>query len=397
MKRIFLAIALVLVVFSCGQRKKGGSATETPKQLTLEELPYLNFTDSLSEYRLCDQELTSFVGLLEAFYNDDSDFLRESTSVDETFYFPAEDIARNELATQVQSLYNYASVLNRVIHAYDWFTRMSTDETEKVSKAKKRRWAKQSSPKISPSTLDRALRDQEKIVTAEELLDAYAAFDGDDSEGSPFYNAVIQYREVGEKDPDIVDIDKADDFKNIFWSWYDKNEVVPGIDEVTKVNLKEYKGDKLSKEQLNSLKYSIAAEKDIDRRTIMALEYVKFDRIDGVILLGEILESGIYTKYLFEAWISWRAHAQMEHSPSSFSVIPNNYFDRVRVKCIDTYVRHCIQEKDPNAEWMLANLMYAEIVHRMASLAGNESFKTVVDLAYGMFVHPRLLKEDEAS
>ena len=229
------------------------------------------------------------------------------------------------------------------------------------------------------------------------MLEAYAAFDGDDSEGSPFYNAVVQYWEVGEKDPDIVDIDKADDFKNIFWSWYDKNEVVPGIDEVIKVNLKGYEGDKLSKEQLNSLKYSIAAEKDIDRRTIMALEYVKFDRIDGVILLGEILESGIYTKYLFEAWISWRAHAQMEHSPSSFTVIPNNYFDRVRVKCIDTYVRHCIQEKDPNAEWLLANLMYAEIVHRMASLAGNESFKTVVDLAYGMFVHPRLLKEDEAS
>ncbi len=87
----------------------------------------------------------------------------------------------------------------------------------------------------------------------------------------------------------------------------------------------------------------------------------------------------------------------MEHSPSSFTVIPNNYFDRLRVKCIDTYVRHCIQEKDPNAEWLLANLMYAEIVHRMASIAGNGSFNTVVDLAYGMFVHPRLLKEDEAS
>ena len=127
----------MLVVFSCGQRKKGASATETPEQLTLEELPYLNFTDSLSEYHLCDQELTSYDGLLNAFYNDDSDFLRETTSVDETFYYPAKDIAREYLAVRVQSLYNYAAVLNRVIHAYDWFTRMSTDETEKVSKAKK--------------------------------------------------------------------------------------------------------------------------------------------------------------------------------------------------------------------------------------------------------------------
>ena len=157
----------------------------------------------------------------------------------------------------------------------------------------------------------------------------------------------------------------------------------------------EYEGAKPSDGQLENLKRAIEAETDIDRRTILALEYVKFNPWDGIPLLGEILESRIYTKYLLEAWISWRANVQMEHGLSSFSVIGNNYYDKVRCICLDTMVRHCLQSEDRNAECLIENLIFCEIVHRMGSLAGNSSFNTCAMLSYNMFIHPRLLPEEE--
>ena len=148
-------------------------------------------------------------------------------------------------------------------------------------------------------------------------------------------------------------------------------------------------------EQLENLRRSIEAEKDIDRRTILALEYVKYDRWDGLPLLGEILESRIYTKYLLEAWISWRAHTQLYHSPSSFGVIANNYYDKLRSLCLDTMVRHCIQTDDKNAECLIENLIFCEIIHRMGSLAGNSSMNICAMLAFNMFIHPRLIPQEE--
>ena len=112
-------------------------------------------------------------------------------------------------------------------------------------------------------------------------------------------------------------------------------------------------------------------------------------------MLGEILESRIYTKYLLEAWISWRANAQMDHSPSSFGVIVNNYYDKVRTICLDTMVRHCLESEDKNAEVLIENLLFCEIIHRMGSLAGNSSFNECAMLSYNMFIHPRLLPEEE--
>ena len=58
-------------------------------------------------------------------------------------------------------------------------------------------------------------------------------------------------------------------------------------------------------------------------------------------------------------------------------------------------VRHCLQSEDRNAECLIENLIFCEIVHRMGSLAGNSSFNTCAMLSYNMFIHPRLLPEEE--
>ena len=153
---------------------------------------------------------------------------------------------------------------------------------------------------------------------------------------------------------------------------------------------------KLSEDQMEHFRIAVESEKDIDRRTILALEYAKWNTWYGSVLLGEILESGQYTRYLLEAWITWRASVQMSFiGPSSFCVIPNNYYDRVRVKCLETMLRHCESSGDVYDLCMMENLLMIPVLHRQGSLAGNESMMTLAELQYGMFVHPRVTGEGE--
>ena len=59
-------------------------------------------------------------------------------------------------------------------------------------------------------------------------------------------------------------------------------------------------------------------------------------------------------------------------------------------------LRHCLQEKDKNAEMLIENLIFCEIIHRMGGIYGNSSLATLAHLAYGgEFIHPRLLDENE--
>ena len=85
----------------------------------------------------------------------------------------------------------------------------------------------------------------------------------------------------------------------------------------------------------------------------------------------------------------------MDHGPSSFAVIANNYYDKLRTICLDTMVRHCLETEDKNAECLIENLLFCEIIHRMGSLAGNSSFNEIAMLSYNMFIHPRLLESGE--
>jgi hypothetical protein len=225
-----------------------------------------------------------------------------------------------------------------VIHSYEWFQRASTgiDEEETTTKKDTLEWIRYARPKVSESVIRAALPDAGAQAQASRLMKAYDRFDGNDSTGSPFSVAVNRYTEALSELPELISKEETDRFEERFWDWYDKRNVVPEIDTLVRMNMYEYEGPKPSDEQLENLKRAIEAERDIDRRTVLALEYVKFSKWDGVPLLGEILESRIYTKYLLEAWISWRANAQMDHSPSSFGVIANNYYDKVRTICLDT-------------------------------------------------------------
>ena len=219
-------------------------------------------------------------------------------------------------------------------------------------------WIRAVRPRVSDSVINKVLPNAKAQAQARSLMKAYDRFDGDDNDDSPFSRAVGRYTEGLDNFPALVDSDETDRFEEQFWDWYDKKAVVPEIDGLIKMNMSNYEGEEPTEEQLANLRRAIEAEKDIDRRTILALEYVKFDHWNGATLLGEILESRIYTKYLLEAWISWRAHVQSNFSSSSFGVIANNYYDRLRVICLDTMVRHCLESEDKNAECLIENLIF---------------------------------------
>ena len=145
-------------------------------------------------------------------------------------------------------------------------------------------------------------------------------------------------------------------------------------------------------------------EIDSDRRAVLALELAQIDEWEGAILLGDLIESGIYTKYLLEVWLSWRTRAQMNYSPSSFAMIPNNYYDRLRVKCLNTFLSRIQEEKeigDPESvdtkyiRCLMENMILIHNVHRQGSIPGNDSFATSMHLAYDMFIDPRLLEENK--
>ena len=348
---------------------------------------------------LSTQTLTSAEHVLASFgKEEDTDFLVEGTPSHAAFFFPEKGGRNNDLMRKIKDRYNVVAVMNRVVHAYEWFQRISSycdDEDITPTPRDTIRWVLMSMPAISPNYLTSALSPGEHRVASTGLLLSYnnsKGHFGPDSEFSKAFDRTVKaFRNL----PEFATEEMLDEFEKGFWSWYDKRQFVPEIDDITRLSMHDYDGEFPEDEQIERLKRAVECEKDIDRRTILALELVKIGHIEGTYLLGDILESGLYTRYLLEAWISWRANTQMDFSPSSFSVIPNNYYDMIRVKCINTILRHCQREKDNNALCLLENLLEIDMLHRMGSLLGNEALAVCANLSYSEFIDPRLLKDKE--
>ena len=348
---------------------------------------------------LSARKLTSPEAVRQAFnMRDTIQFLTEDTPLEKSFFFPEKGVKNDDLVRIVKTRYNLATVVNKVVHAYEWFYRVSSygeDDETQPSMQDTLRWVAKSQPVLSSDFLASAIPAGEARESAANLLAAYTRFDGDDSPESPFSKVFYETVEVFRGLPEFATEEMLSEFKKGFWAWYDKRQFVPEIDGIIKLSLSGYKGEQPDDYQIERLKEAVLCERDIDRRTILALELAKIGHIEAATILGDILESGIYTRYLLEAWISWRANTQMDHSPSSFSVIANNYYDMMRVKCMNTIVRHCQKEKDDNALCLLENLLDIELLHRMASLMGNESFLTLANLSYSEFIDPRLLNDKD--
>ena len=401
---LFLAVvSLALFASACGSKsaKKATSSSPAPSHTNLvsiaDDSVDVILRSSGDTLMLSSQKLTCYDNLLEVFDNHkDQDYLHESTPATSAFFFREPDIRDTETARALQVRYNYAAAINRVLHGYEWFERVSSDVDEDVVYTMKDTlaWIRESQPKLSKSFIAKAIPNKAAADEICRMLDAYRRFNGVDDEQSDFAKEFQAINKVFDGLPNLAPSETFLAFKDGFWDWYDKEKIVPGIDKIIRMHLQDFKGERLTEDQIRQLELTVKREKDIDRRTVLALELVKFAPHSGIMLLGDILESGLYTKYLLEAWISWRANLQMDYSPSSFSVIPNNFYDQIRVKCLNTFLRHYQANKDGNTLCLMENMLLCEVLHRMASIAGNESLATCAQLSYDYFIHPRLLDKE---
>lgn len=135
-KRIYIIIAttLALTCLACNRPKQKSVAPvkiiEQVKVKVASPIDYLPIPTGDS-VMLSKQLLTGSNGFDHAFGYDIEyeGYYEEATKPEETFYFPSEDLRRKnpDLVATVQQSWNCASLLIRVIHAYELFLRASTD------------------------------------------------------------------------------------------------------------------------------------------------------------------------------------------------------------------------------------------------------------------------------
>ena len=409
MKRsiVFLTVlSVALFMPSCKGRTNKVPVSANTAEITHEDTTSIfdRLSSSGSPHMFSAQRLTSPEAMEKAFDSSPDDYFHETTPIEETFFFPTKGLRVDSLVRAVQLRYNYATVLNRIVHGYEFFERcISGIEEEDMTYQDTLDIIKESQPKISLSLLRRALPDDRAFRNAKKLLAAYRNFDGDNSEGCALAVAIDEYSNGYYELPEIVSEKEIKEVEDGFWRWYDKRFAERQIDEIIKTHLKGSKAG-LDSLQIEHLKNVVMGEIDSDRRAVLALELAQIDEWEGAILLGDLMESGIYTKYLLEVWLSWRTRAQMNYSPSSFAMIPNNYYDRLRVKCLNTFLSRIQEDEeigDPGSvdtkyiRCLMENMILIQNVHRYGSIPGNDSFATSMHLAYDMFIDPRLLEEEK--
>lgn len=401
-RTVILAASAILAVASCNSRSNRSSGMSAHRDDTPKPNP-TSVVDSLpvgTPSRLCDQVLTSMVALESITDTTIHDYSRETTPVSKAFFCPPDDLEESQTAQLVSRRYNLSAVMNHVIHSYELFCRKASelqfaaddDSTIVITKADTLAIIRDDTIPIPAAILNSALPSAADRRAARTFLAAYGRFDGDDSGGSSLDRAFSEYRNYFDTVPKLFSEEVYDEYSEKMDDWYDKRNYVSEIDMIQLLRVKDKA--KLTDRQLEHFRKAVESEPDIDRRAILALEYVKWDEWNGAVLLGEILESGQYTRYLYETWITWRAVVQISHiGPSSFCVIPNNYFDQVRVKCLETMLRHYESCHERFELCMIEDMAMHEILHRQGSIIGNESLATLAELQYGMFVHPRVLDQ----
>lgn len=401
--RTYVSLLLTMIVglsmLSCGHNttKTSRTVSSAPSDIP----PILQLLDSLQSnepYVLCERVLTSEQAVENVCDTTSLSYDRETTPVKAAFFFPEADIQLTPDVELLRTRYNCATVVNHEVHRYELYKRkISTLDFQSdsicVSKQDTLDILAEDVIPIPDYLLHQVLPDAKIYDASKKFLQETARFDGSDDDNSPYSRAFSDIRKTFSTLPMLASDELLDDFTANFWDWYDKKCFVPEIDVIQSDRVKGKTS--LSDAHLARFRKIVEGERDIDCRTILALEYSKWDCRGGVNLLGEILESGLYTKYLLEAWITWRASFQMERiGLSSFCVIPNNYYDRMRVKCMNTILRHIQTSPDKYDSCLLENLAMCEILHRQASISGNESLKTLSNLETVMFVHPRVSGRD---
>lgn len=388
---LFIPIASLLIalapIHSCISQIHGATSSSPDSLFSLMQIP----ATGQSPFHLCDQKLTSANELQLAVNYQEGAIICDEKSLDDVFFVKDADIPSTPISRVIELRYNCAAVYNHVLHSCELYFQLADGDDPLDSRKNSPDCFKSHLPKMTNAILERHITSPAYLTKAKRFVSAYSRSGGLED---VIDKAIENYLDVVHDIPQFITMDEIDSFEDGFWEWYDKAQFVPEIDSLVAIHLAKKVEREVSNEEFQHLKKVILAEKNIDRRTILALEYVKNrPYLDGVELLGDIIESGIYTRYLLEAWVSYRTHLQAEIGISSFSYIANHHYDCLRVKCLNTMLRHYEETKDINTLVLIENLISSEIIHRVGGLYGNEAFILCETLENQAFIHPRMIDD----
>lgn len=382
---IRLLIAIILFSTSCKQNKTDEQANSTQISV-VDASPYSKDTGIFTlkslkitgkPYKLCDQKLTSedhFINM-QAPEGFEPRMSYEPTPASDAFFYPEPDIKVTDMVKNMQNRFNYVTVGNIVYHAEQIYYRKYTDEFGEFrnieNRKEKYRIIAEDMPKISSGTLNNAFPSKKVLDRAQDLLRAYFRYNGDDDD--PLWNLFTEYKVTFVDLPGAVVYDYNKD-SAAFDKWYDKDQFIPEFSKLLELRSLDMG---LPEEEIQHLVSAVECERDIDRRTLLAMELLYHNRELGIQKLGEIFESGLYSRYLYEAWDTWRSSVQIYHfGASSFSMIPDNYYSQIKAKCVNSIIRHV--QKTPREDHKF-DLLIAEFIittsslDRMGSIYGNEA------------------------
>lgn len=329
---------------------------------------------------------------------DDGDGYGNTPNGLKLFILP-EELSNYEIAQKVKDRYNYVLIRDMIVNDYEWMRREMIDlglELEDPDKSIDTVGvASKHMIDIPDENLSEAISDPKLRNLAQAVLGMYNDFDGrEDSEGVLFAKTK-EWKSFTDNMAPISSPETLDRFEESFWTWYDKRKHVPEIDSLMSRRIGAGMHPEMSEEEPSRYLSLVKSEGDIDRRTIFAIELSPFVPSEVVFLLGEILESGIYSKYILEAYLYWRAMAQEQFfGSSSMSLIPNDLYNQIRARCVETILRHFIQSGEEFDLCLIDNLIGCGVLIRFGWLLGNGATPALYILRERSFLPPEILGYD---
>lgn len=195
--------------------------------------------------------------------------------------------------------------------------------------------------------------------------------------------------------PELLSEEEIERINVVFWQLYDKAKYVAGYEQIREKRLPEdVDYNELQRLSL-PLQERYIAEENFDAKCIYALEMGCYAFPDAIDYLGELIEDGRYSPYLFEVWYSWRLRAQSRvYGISTFSEIPDNLYDNARLLVAKAYLKHIAENPSDNlAKLLLMYLMYTENLHRAGGYYGNQALGEERYLRCSFFLPNELLND----
>lgn len=183
-----------------------------------------------------------------------------------------------------------------------------------------------------------------------------------------------------------VNEEVLDSFRDSFDTYYDKSAIVPEFEGYMLARVNDQSDAKTANAE--EIKARIAQASDIDTRCILALELSKVEGEGTIDWLGDILESGQYSMFLYEVWLQWKYNFQaLFGGYSTWSEIPDLYFEKVRNMVLNTMLRYIQDHPDDlEAKCFAFNIAVESNLDRFEGVFGNASINMIYALAHTLFV-----------